>query len=110
MRKCQTLHYSPLCSWNTIFTLFHLLDFVKRLEISEAEIIHKHPSPEAEFLDVIGTKVLTLKKFPPCFSQSPLLTDFTPASHPPQKWFATICNVNIVCGNFNSEDYQDNAQ
>jgi hypothetical protein len=86
------------------------LDFVKRLEISEAEIIHKHPSPEAEFLDVIGTKVLTLKNFPPCFSQSPLLTDFTPASHPPQKWFATICNVNIVCGNFNSENYQDNAQ
>ncbi len=30
---------------------------------------------EAEFLDVIGTKVL--RSFPPCYSQSPLLTDFT---------------------------------
>jgi hypothetical protein len=31
--------------------------------------------PEAEFLDVIGTK--RLKGFPRCYSQSPLLTDFT---------------------------------
>jgi hypothetical protein len=38
--------------------------------------------PEAEFLDVIGTKVL--KEFPPCYTcaQSPLLMDFTPPALP----------------------------
>jgi hypothetical protein len=50
--------FNPLCSSSSFLKLIHLLDFVKRLEISEAEIIHKHPSPEAEFLDEIGTKVL----------------------------------------------------
>ncbi len=29
----------------------------------------------------------SLKSFPPCYSQSPLLTDFTPP--PEQKWFET---------------------
>ncbi len=41
-------------------------------------------SPEAEFLDVIGKKVLWV--FPPWYSQSPLLSDLL--SPPPlQKWF-----------------------
>jgi hypothetical protein len=44
--------------------------------------------PEVEFLDEIGKK--SLKNFPPYYSQSLLLTDFTP--FPPaleQKWFKT---------------------
>jgi hypothetical protein len=36
----------------------------------------------------LGTKVLSLKSFPPCYSQSPLLTDYTPPP-PPEKWFET---------------------
>jgi hypothetical protein len=44
-------------------------------------------SPEAEFLDVIGTKALTV--FPPCYSQSPPLTDFTPTPLLEQEWFET---------------------
>ncbi len=32
----------------------------------------------------------SLKSFPPCYSQSPLLTDFIPPAPPPQqKWFET---------------------
>ena len=46
----------------------------------------------------------SLKSFPPCYSQSPLLTDFTP----PEK--KVVCNVNIVYGNLKSENSQDYAQ
>jgi hypothetical protein len=46
----------------------------------------------------------SLKSFPPCYSQSLLLTDFTP---PPLE---QVCNVKIVCGNLKSENSQDYAQ
>jgi hypothetical protein len=37
----------------------------------------------------IGDK--SLKSFPPCYSQSPLLMDFTPPTPPPEpKWFDTF--------------------
>ncbi len=44
---------------------------------------------EAEFLEVIETK--SLESFPPCYSQSPLLTDFTtpPPTTLEQKGFET---------------------
>jgi hypothetical protein len=46
-------------------------------------------SPDAEFLDVFGTKVLT-KNFPSCYSQSSLLMDLLlPPTSPEQKWFET---------------------
>ncbi len=45
-------------------------------------------------MDVIGTKVL--KGFPPCYSQSPLLTDYTPLS---KSGLKLVCNVNIAYGN-----------
>jgi hypothetical protein len=50
--------------------------------------------PEAEFLDVIGEKIVFLL----AIHQSPLLTDFTPLPPPPleQKWLKLVCNVNIV--------------
>ncbi len=48
---------------------------------------------EAEFLNVIGTKVST-----------------PPPPPPLQKWFETICNGNIVSGNLKSENPQDYAQ
>ncbi len=57
-------------------------------------------STEAEFLYVIGTY----------YSQSPLLTDFTPPTPLEQKWFESGCDVNIVYGNFKSENSQDYAQ
>jgi hypothetical protein len=62
---------------------------------------------DAEFLDVIGTK--SLKCFPPCSPQSPLLKDFTP---PPlrKSGLKLVCNVNIVYGNLKSENAQDYAQ
>jgi hypothetical protein len=44
-------------------------------------------STEAEFLDN------SLKSFPPCFSQSPLLKDFTPRG---KNGLKLVCNVNIV--------------
>ncbi len=108
----QKLQYSTRYVAAHHFYTFSPLGFCE-----EAQDIWSWDHPQAPFTRgrILGrnwTKVLTLKNFPPCFSQSPLLTDFTPASHPLLKWFATICNVNIVlvCGNFNSEDYRDNAQ
>jgi hypothetical protein len=56
---------------------------------------------EAEFLDVIGTKVFLLA------IQSPLLTDFTPLPPPPppsKSDLKMVCNVNIVYGNLKSEN------
>ncbi len=62
------------------------------------------PNLEAKFLDVIGK---SLKGFPPCYSQSPLLTDFflPPPPPPPSKsGLKLVCNVNTVCGNLKSEN------
>ncbi len=44
------------------------------------------------------------KSFPPCYSQSPLLTDFTPP--PPLKKIGLklVCNVNILDGSLKSEN------
>ncbi len=39
------------------------------------------PKLEAEFLDEMAK---SLKGFPPCYSQSPLLTDLTPPPPPPR--------------------------
>jgi hypothetical protein len=50
----------------------------------------------------------SLKSFPPCYSQSPLLTDLPPL--PPSKsGLKLVCNVNIVYGNLKPEDSQDYA-
>ncbi len=53
----------------------------------------------------------SLKSFPPCYSKSPLLMDFTPPPHPLNKsGLKLVCNVNIVNGHLKSENSQDNAQ
>ncbi len=53
----------------------------------------------------------SLKSFPPCYSQSPLPTDFTPLPHSlEQKWLKLVCNVNIVHGSLKAENSQDYAQ
>ncbi len=53
----------------------------------------------------------SLESFPPCESQSPLLTDFTPPTPFLSKsGFKLVCNVNIVYGNLKSENSQDYAQ
>jgi hypothetical protein len=50
-----------------------------------------------------------LKNFPPCFSQSPLLTDFPPPPLPPSKrGLELVCNGKIVNGN--SQDYAQKPQ
>ncbi len=49
-------------------------------------------SPEAEFLDVIGTKVSSLLQY----SQSPLLTDFTLPPPRSKSGLKLVCNVNIT--------------
>ncbi len=47
----------------------------------------------------------SLKNFSPCYSQSPLLTDFTP---PPliKSILKLVCNVNILYGDLKSENVQ----
>jgi hypothetical protein len=55
-----------------------------------------------------------LKSFPPCYSQSPLLMDFTPPPPPPSKsGFILVCFVIIGYGNLkpeNSPNYVQNPQ
>jgi hypothetical protein len=69
---------------------------------------------EAEFLDVIGTKVLRV--FLLAIHISPLLTDFTPLLPPPpppplsKSGFELVCYVNNVYENIKSENSQDYAQ
>jgi hypothetical protein len=58
---------------------------------------------EAEFLDVIGS-------FPPCYSQSPLLTDFTPFFPSRKSGLKLVCNINIVYENLKPKNSQDYAQ
>ncbi len=65
--------------------------------------------PEAEFLDVIWTKVFRVFTLIITVTSSPQLTDFTPPP-PEQKCFdglKLVCNVNIVYGNLRSENSQD---
>ncbi len=54
-----------------------------------------------------------LKSFPPCYSESPLLMDLF-LSPPPlplsKSGLKLVCIVNIVNGNFKSENSQDYAQ
>ncbi len=48
----------------------------------------------------------SLKSFPPCYSQSPLVTDFIPP--PPSKsGLKLVCYVNVVYGNLKSENSKD---
>jgi hypothetical protein len=63
---------------------------------------------EGEFLDVIGTKVWRVFLFA-IYSQSPILTDFSPLPPPPpsKSGLKLVCNVNIVFGNLKSENSQD---
>jgi hypothetical protein len=49
----------------------------------------------------------SLKSFPPCYSQLPLLTDFT--SPHSKSGLKLVCKVNIVYGNLKSENFQDYA-
>jgi hypothetical protein len=53
-----------------------------------------------------------LKSFPPCYSQSPLQTDFNPPPPPPpeQQLFETgLYSVNILYGNLKSENSQETS-
>ncbi len=51
----------------------------------------------------------SLKSFPPCYSQSPLLTDFTPLPPPPpgKSGLKLVCEVNIVYPSLKSENSQE---
>jgi hypothetical protein len=60
-------------------------------------------------------EAILVKNFPPCYSQSPLLTDFSllplPLTTPLSKsGLKLVCNVNIVHGSLKAENYQDYAQ
>ncbi len=52
------------------------------------------------------------KSFPPCYSQSPLLTYLIPPPPPSlsKSGLKLVCNVNIVYGNLKSGKSQDYAQ
>ncbi len=47
--------------------------------------------------------------FPPCYSQSSLLTDFIPPLSPSKSGLKLVCNVNIVYGNLKSENSTNNT-
>ncbi len=54
----------------------------------------------------------SLKSFPPCYSQSPLLTNLPPPHPPPlsRSGLKLVCNVDILYGKLKSEYSQDYAQ
>ena len=60
------------------------------------EIYIERLRPEAEFLDVIGTK--PLREFSSLLF-TVTITNLFPPPPPEQKWFELVDNVNIVCGN-----------
>ncbi len=51
-----------------------------------------------------------LESFPPCHSQSPLLTYYSPLPPLSKRGLTLVCNINIVYGNVKSENSQDYAQ
>jgi hypothetical protein len=68
---------------------------------------------EAEFLDVIGTKVFkSLQSFPPSLFTVASTNGFYPPPPPPpsKSVLKLVCYVNIVYGNIKSESSQDFAQ
>jgi hypothetical protein len=52
----------------------------------------------------------SLKSFPPCYSQSPLLQILLPLPSLSNSGLKLVCNVNIVYGNLKSENSHDYAQ
>ncbi len=52
----------------------------------------------------------SLKSFPPCYSLSSLLTDFTPPSPWSKIGLKLVCKVNFVHENLKSENSQDFGQ
>ncbi len=54
--------------------------------------------------------VKSLESFPPCYSQSPPLTDFTPLPPPCNSGLKFVWNINIVYGNLKSVNYHANTQ
>ncbi len=73
--------------------------------ISFSFCISVKASPEAEFLHVIGTKVLKLFLLTIHSHFTPL-----PPPSPSKRGLKLVCNVNIVYGNLKSENSQDYAQ
>jgi hypothetical protein len=63
--------------------------------------------PEAEFLDVIGTKV---SEFFSLLFTVTCTNGFYPLPHLNKSCLKLVCNVNIVYRNLKSEDSQDYAQ
>jgi hypothetical protein len=63
---------------------------------------------EVEFLDVVRDE--SFHSFPPWYSQSPLLTDFTPPHPLSKSGLKLVCNVNIVHRNLKFENSPDYAQ
>jgi hypothetical protein len=69
----------------------------------------KWTNPEAEFLDVIGTKVLRV--FLLVIHSHPLQTGLNPPLPPPSKiGLKLVCNVNILYGNLKSKESHKYAQ
>ncbi len=65
-------------------------------------------NPEAEFLDVIGTKVLRV--FLLAIHSQLYQRVLLPPPHLEKSGLKLACNVHIVCGNLKSENSQDYAQ
>jgi hypothetical protein len=67
-------------------------EYVTLPQVYDVRIVHVHCT-EAEFLDLIWDK--GLKSVPPCYSQTPLLTDFTLPTPTPQP--LSKSGLKLVC-------------
>jgi hypothetical protein len=91
-----------ICCWHSV-----AIGSPPALTYFASSVNHPLSSSEAEFLDVIGTKVLRV--FLLCYLQSPILADFTPlppSPPPPSKiGLKLVCNVNKVHRNLKTENF-----
>jgi hypothetical protein len=90
-----------------MFYIPHLQIYIRR-SCTKISIMSVAENWEAQFLDVIGIKVLRVFLFA---IQSHLYKWISPPPLPLNKsGLKLVCNVNIVYGNLKSEISQDNAQ
>jgi hypothetical protein len=99
-----------------VFLLSHDLEELRVGDTGQEKgLLSRLPNSCASRGRILGrNRDKNLKSFPPCYSQSPLLTDFTPP--PPslsKSALKLVCNGNIVYGNLkagNSQDYDQKTQ
>ncbi len=87
----STMYCTCIIAWATFVNTVKGLYSYRRKSSAFSRLSWSYT--EAEFLDVNGKKS---GEFPPCNSQSPLLTDFVPPPLLSKSGLKLICYVNIV--------------